>query len=64
LFEEFWIMAFEDEKVFRRNMTTLGYDFGNRLVYWEAPLIDAEAFFTTLVDSVIQGDPGHWLSFL
>ncbi|MCU7787685.1 RAD55 family ATPase [Pyrobaculum sp. 3827-6] len=54
----FWVSAFEDEVAFRKNMAALGYDFGDRLVFWEAPLIEAGAFFNTLVDSVIRERPG------
>ncbi|MFP3250126.1 MAG: ATPase domain-containing protein [Thermoproteus sp.] len=53
----FWVSVFEDEVSFRRNMAALGYDFGGRLTFWEAPLIDAEAFFGTLLDAVARERP-------
>jgi KaiC/GvpD/RAD55 family RecA-like ATPase len=54
----FWVSAFVDEVAFRKNMAALGYHFGDRQVFWEAPLIEAGAFFNTLVDSVIRERPG------
>lgn len=54
----FWVSAFEDEATFRSNMSALGYNFGEELVYWEAPLADPEPFFDTLVNSVIKERPG------
>ena len=53
----FWVSAFEDETTFRSNMKKLGYDFGDRLSFWEAPLVDAESFFNTLIDSVYRERP-------
>ncbi|WP_258870206.1 RAD55 family ATPase [Pyrobaculum aerophilum] len=54
----FWVSAFEDENTFRNNMSALGYNFGNKLVFWEAPLTDVSTFFTTLVDAVLKDRPG------
>ena len=48
----FWVSVFEDEVSFRRNAASFGYDFGERLVFWEAPVAGAEAFFSTLLDAV------------
>jgi len=53
----FWASAFEDEATFRANMAKLGYEFGDRLVFWEAPLGDVEAFFNALVDAVARERP-------
>ncbi|WP_148682442.1 RAD55 family ATPase [Pyrobaculum neutrophilum] len=53
----FWVSAFEDEETFRRNMAALGYNFGGKLVYWEAVLAGAEAFFNTLLDAVAREKP-------
>jgi len=53
----FWVSAFEDEATFRANMARLGYEFGDRLVFWEAPLGDVEAFFNALVDAVAREGP-------
>lgn len=53
----FWVSAFEDEATFRANMAKLGYEFGDRLVFWEAPLGEAEAFFNALVDAVAKERP-------
>jgi KaiC/GvpD/RAD55 family RecA-like ATPase len=53
----FWVSVFEDEVSFRRNAASLGYDFGGRLEYWEAPLAGAEAFFSTLLDAVARERP-------
>ena len=53
----FWVSVFEDEASFRRNAASFGYDFGERLVYWEAPLAGAEAFFSTLLDAVARERP-------
>jgi circadian clock protein KaiC len=53
----FWVSVFEDEASFRRNAASLGYDFGERLVYWEAPVAGAEAFFSTLLDAVARERP-------
>jgi len=50
----FWVSAFEDEATFRANMAKLGYDFGERLVFWEAPYGEVEAFFNALVDAVAR----------
>jgi len=36
---------------------TLGYDFGERLVYWETPVAGAEAFFSTLLDAAARERP-------
>jgi len=53
----FWVSAFEDEATFRANMAKLGYEFGDRLVFWEAPLGEVEAFFNALVDAVAREGP-------
>ncbi|ABL88937.1 RecA-superfamily ATPase implicated in signal transduction [Pyrobaculum islandicum DSM 4184] len=53
----FWVSAFEDERTFRRNMAALGYNFGEKLVYWEAVLAGAETFFNTLLDAVVREKP-------
>ena len=53
----FWVSVFEDEASFRRNAASFGYDFGGRLVFWEAPLAGAEAFFSTLLDAVARERP-------
>jgi KaiC/GvpD/RAD55 family RecA-like ATPase len=53
----FWVSVFEDEATFRRNMASFGYDFGDRLVFWEAPLAEPEAFFGTLLDAVARERP-------
>jgi len=53
----FWVSAFEDEAAFRANMAKLGYEFGGRLVFWEAPLGEVEAFFNALVDAVARERP-------
>ena len=53
----FWVSVFEDEASFRRNAASLGYNFGGRLVFWEAPLAGAEAFFSTLLDAVARERP-------
>jgi len=53
----FWVSVFEDEASFRRNAASLGYDFGERLVFWEAPLVELEAFFSTLLDAVARERP-------
>lgn len=53
----FWVSAFEDEGTFRRNMAALGYNFGEKLVYWEAVLAGAETFFNTLLDAVVREKP-------
>ncbi|MEZ0248584.1 MAG: ATPase domain-containing protein, partial [Thermoproteus sp.] len=53
----FWVSAFEDEPTFRDNMRRLGYDFGDKLAFWEAPLVDVESFFNTLVDAVYREKP-------
>ena len=53
----FWVSVFEDEASFRRNAALLGYDFGERLVFWEAPLAGPEAFFDTLLDAVMRERP-------
>jgi len=53
----FWVSAFEDEATFRANMAKLGYEFGGRLVFWEAPLGEVEAFFNALVDAVARERP-------
>jgi len=53
----FWVSAFEDEATFRANMAKLSYDFGERLVFWEAPLGEVEAFFNALVDAVARERP-------
>ncbi|MEZ0319566.1 MAG: ATPase domain-containing protein [Pyrobaculum sp.] len=53
----FWVSAFEDEPTFRSNMKKLGYDFGEKFVFWEAPLGDLEAFFNTLVNTVYRDRP-------
>jgi len=53
----FWVSAFEDEATFRANMAKFGYEFGSRLVFWEAPLGEAEAFFNALVDAVAKERP-------
>jgi len=53
----FWVSVFEDEATFRRNMASFGYDFGERLVFWEAPLAEAEAFFGTLLDAAARERP-------
>jgi len=53
----FWVSVFEDEVSFRRNTASLGYDFGERLVYWEAPLVELEAFFSTPLDAVARERP-------
>jgi len=53
----FWVSAFEDEATFRANMAKLGYEFGGKLVFWEAPLGEAEAFFNALVDAVAREGP-------
>jgi KaiC/GvpD/RAD55 family RecA-like ATPase len=52
-----WVSVVEDEASFRRNAASLGYDFGGRLEYWEAPLAGAEAFFSTLLDAVARERP-------
>ena len=49
-----WVSVFEDEASFRRNAASLGYEFGERLVYWEAPVAGAEAFFSTLLDAAAR----------
>lgn len=54
----FWISAFEDEETFRNNMAAFGYNFGDKLAFWEAPLADVSTFFTTLVEAVIRERPG------
>jgi len=38
-------------------MASFGYDFGGRLVFWEAPLAEPEAFFGTLLDAVAREHP-------
>ncbi len=53
----FRISVFEDEASFRRNAASLRYDFGERLVFWEAPVAGAEAFFSTLLDAVARERP-------
>ena len=53
----FWVSVFEDEASFRKNTASLGYDFGERLVFWEAPVAGAEAFFSTLLDAVARERP-------
>ncbi len=53
----FWVSVFEDEASFRRNAASLGYDFGERLVFWEAPVAGAEAFFSTLLNAVARERP-------
>ena len=53
----FWVSVFEDEESFRRNMAAFGYDFGGRLIFWEAPLAEAEPFFTTLLEAVARERP-------
>jgi len=53
----FWVSAFEDEAAFRANMAKFGYEFGDRLVFWEAPLGEVEAFFNALVDAVAKEGP-------
>lgn len=53
----FWVSVFEDEATFRRNIASFGYDFGGRLVFWEAPLAEPEAFFGTLLDAVAREHP-------
>jgi KaiC/GvpD/RAD55 family RecA-like ATPase len=53
----FWVSVFEDEATFRRNTASFGYDFGGRLVFWEAPLAEPEAFFGTLLDAVAREHP-------
>jgi KaiC/GvpD/RAD55 family RecA-like ATPase len=53
----FWVSVFEDKASFRRNAASLGYDFGERLVFWEAPVAGAEAFFSTLLDAVARERP-------
>jgi circadian clock protein KaiC len=50
----FWVSVFEDEAMFRRYMASFGYDFGGRLVFWEAPLAEPEAFFGTLLGAVTR----------
>lgn len=53
-----WVSAFEDEPTFRANMAKLGYAFGDRLVYWEAPLVeDLEAFSRSLIEVAFQQKP-------
>jgi len=53
----FWVSVFEDEAMFRRNTASFGYDFGGRLVFWEAPLAAPKAFFGTLLDAVARERP-------
>ncbi len=53
----FRISVFEDEASFRRNAASLRYDFGERLVFWEAPVAGAEALFSTLLDAVARERP-------
>jgi hypothetical protein len=38
-------------------MASFGYDFGGRLVFWEAPLAEPEALFGTLLDAVARERP-------
>lgn len=53
-----WVSAFEDEATFRSNMARLGYAFGDRLTYWEAPLVeDLESLFQSLIDAVLKQRP-------
>ncbi|MGC8583450.1 MAG: RAD55 family ATPase [Thermoproteus sp.] len=53
-----WVSAFEDEATFRANMSRLGYDFGDRLAYWEAPLVDdVEALLNSLMETVAAAKP-------
>jgi predicted ATP-dependent serine protease len=53
----FWVSVFEDEAMFRRNTASFRYDFGDRLVFWEAPVAGAETFFDTLLDAVVRERP-------
>ena len=53
----FWVSVFKDEASFRRNAASLGYDFGEWLVFWEAPLVELEAFFSTFLDAVARERP-------
>ncbi len=54
----FWVSAFEDERTFRANMAKLGYAFGDKLIYWDAPLVeDLEAFSRTLIDEAVRQKP-------
>ena len=53
----FWVSVFEDEESFRRNVAAFGYDFGERLIFWEAPLAGAEPFFTALLEAVARERP-------
>jgi len=53
----FWVSVFEDEESFRRNMASFGYEFGERLIFWEAPLAGVEPFFNTLLETVARERP-------
>jgi len=53
----FWVSVFEDEESFRRNVSTFGYNFGKRLIFWEAPLAGTEPFFNTLLEAVARERP-------
>lgn len=53
-----WISLFEDEATFRRNMANLGYNFGDRLIFWEAPAVeDLAAVFELIADVVAKNKP-------
>ncbi|GEM_PF-3899748 len=39
----FWVSMFEDEESFRRK-ASFGYRFGERLIFWKAPLAGVEPF--------------------
>ncbi len=61
----FWVSVFEDEATFRRNTASFGYDFGDRLVFWEVPLAEPEAFFrhaSRRRGAGTSGGPRHRLS--